>query len=61
MLGTIFNVTSTDVTAALAYVGNIFDDAKLLIILAIGLPLGFWVIGKVIGIVRLRAAGRRGA
>jgi len=42
------------VTDCLAYVGNLFTDVSLLIILAIGLPLGFWVIRKVISLVRVR-------
>lgn len=38
----------------LAYVGGIFSDLKVVIILVIGLPLGFWVIRKVISLVRAR-------
>jgi len=38
----------------LAYVGQLFTDTSLLIVLAIGLPLGFWVIRKVISLVRAR-------
>lgn len=42
------------ITASLAYVGQLFTDMSLLIYLAIGLPLGFWVIRKVISLVRAR-------
>lgn len=42
------------VTNALAYAGQLFTDTSLLIILAIGLPLAFWVIKKVISLVRVR-------
>jgi hypothetical protein len=38
----------------LAYVGQLFTDLNLLVILAIGLPLGFWVIRKAISLVRAR-------
>jgi len=42
------------VTSTLAYVGTVFTDLNLLIVLIIGLPLGFWVIRKVISLVRAR-------
>lgn len=35
----------------LNYMGQIFTDLNLLILLVVGLPLGFWVIRKVIGLV----------
>lgn len=38
----------------LAYVGDMFTDLSLLIILIIGLPLAFWVISKVVSLVRAR-------
>ncbi len=37
-----------------AYIGELFTDLNPIILLAIGLPLGFWFISKVIGIVRSR-------
>jgi len=43
------------VTSTLAYVGQLFTDTSLIVMLAIGLPLGFWVIKKVISLVRARA------
>lgn len=36
----------------LAYVGQLFTDLNLLIILVLGIPVGFWIITKVIGLVR---------
>ena len=42
------------VADALAYVGQLFTDLTLVIILVIGLPLGFWVIRKVVSLVRAR-------
>jgi len=38
----------------LAYAGDLFTDLNLIVILAIGLPMGFWVIRKVISLVRAR-------
>jgi len=38
----------------LAYAGDLFTDLSLVIILAIGLPMGFWVIRKIISLVRAR-------
>lgn len=51
----ISGVDASFITASLAYVGQLFTDLTLLIYLAIGLPLGFWIIKKVIGLVRARA------
>ncbi len=46
----------TDFISSLtAYIGDLFTDLNPLIVLAIGLPLGFWFIGKVISLVRGRA------
>lgn len=41
-------------TAAIGYVSTLFTDLYTIIALAIGLPLGFWVIRKVVGLVRAR-------
>jgi len=38
----------------LAYVGGMFSDLGVVIVLAIGLPLSFWVIRKVVSLVRAR-------
>ncbi|GAH91933.1 unnamed protein product [marine sediment metagenome] len=38
----------------MTFVGAIFDDAKLLIILAIGIPLAFFVIKRAISLVPSR-------
>jgi hypothetical protein len=51
MLGTIFSLAAEDITAMLAYVGNLFTDAGLLIWVAIGIPLGFYVITRVMRLV----------
>lgn len=47
----ILTITSLDVTSLLAYVGQLFTDVKLFVYLAIGLPVGFWVINRAIGLV----------
>ncbi len=51
----ILTVTAGDITGLLAYASGLFTDFNVLILLAIGLPLGFWVIKKVIGLVKARA------
>lgn len=38
----------------LAYAGALFTDLTPLVILAVGLPMGFWVIRKVIALVKTR-------
>jgi len=49
-----FTILEADVTAMLAYVGQIWTDASPLIVLVVGLPLAFWVIRKTISLVRVR-------
>lgn len=51
----IITIASTSLASILAYAGQLFTDLELLVILAIGLPVGFWVISKAIGLVRARA------
>lgn len=50
----ILTIAAPDVTALLAYVGQLFTDVKLFVYLAIGLPVGFWVINRAIGLVTSR-------
>jgi len=50
----ILNVSSTDITALLAHVGTLVSDVNVVIMFAIGLPLGFWLIKKTISLVRAR-------
>ena len=49
-----FSFTSSDVASTTAYITTIFSDAKLLIMLAIGVPLAFYVIKKVIALLPRR-------
>ena len=51
---TMFTIPGTLVTTTLAYVGELFTDLNAIIAVVIGLPLGFWVIRKVIGMFRAR-------
>lgn len=51
MLATFFTLEAADITAALAYTSSIFTDTKLLVLLAIGVPIGFYIIKKAIGLV----------
>jgi len=36
------------------WIGNVFTDLSPLIVVAIGLPLAFWGIARVIGLFRMR-------
>jgi hypothetical protein len=54
MLTALITLPGDFITNALAYAGQLFTDLQLVVILAIGLPLGFWVIRKVISLVRAR-------
>lgn len=51
----IITIASGTEAQLLAYAGQLFTDLTPLIVLAIGLPVGFWVINKAIGMVRGRA------
>lgn len=55
----IIPIDETFVSSTLAYLGQLFTDTQLLIYLLIGIPLGFWIIGKVIGLAVGRTRGRR--
>lgn len=50
----ILSFTSESLAAVLAYPTEIFTDLKFYILLIIGVPLGFWVIKKVIALVTVR-------
>jgi hypothetical protein len=43
----------------MAYAGTLFTDLSSVVILAIGLPVGFWVISKIIGLVFFSEDSRR--
>lgn len=37
-----------------AYIGTLFTDVWVVVALVVGLPLAFWVIRRIVGLVRLR-------
>jgi hypothetical protein len=52
--GGIVPLTAGNIASVLTYLPNLFSDLNVLIILIIGLPLAFWIISKVISLVRAR-------
>jgi len=54
MLLTLFTLPDGFLASMMDYVGAIFTDAKLLIILALGIPLAFYVIKNVIALMPSR-------
>ena len=50
----ILEFTSGNVATIFTYTNWLFTDLKLVLVLVIGLPLGFWVIRKIITMVRAR-------
>lgn len=48
----IITITADNLATTTAYIGELFGDVQIFVWLAIGLPLGFYVIKKVIGLVR---------
>lgn len=55
MLSAFFTLPTSTLTDLQAYIGDLVTDTSLLWIIAIALPLGFWIISKVISMVRSRA------
>jgi len=51
MLATFFEWGAASSTALLANVSNIFTDSALLIYIAAGVPLGFYVIRRILRIL----------
>lgn len=51
---TIITIPEGFVASTTGYIGSLFTDLSLLIVLVIGLPLAFWAIRKVISLVRAR-------
>ena len=51
---TIITFSSSQVASVLTYPAMLFTDLQLVIALVIGLPLAFWAIRRVIGLVRAR-------
>jgi len=51
---TLLTLPGDFVATTTAYIGEIFTDLQAIIAVVIGLPLGFWVIRKVISMFRAR-------
>jgi hypothetical protein len=49
---TLISLPSDFIASTTAYIGELFGDVIPLVVLAIGLPLAFWFIAKVIALVR---------
>lgn len=43
---------SGSIASIIGYTTTLFDDFKLLILLLIGLPLGFWILEAIISVFR---------
>lgn len=52
--GTYLTIPTSFTTSTLAYAGQLFTDLSLVIVLVIGLPVGFWVIKKVISLIKVK-------
>jgi len=52
---TLFTLPAESVSSTTAYIGELFTDLSPFVFLAIGIPLGFYVIRKVISMVAGRA------
>lgn len=51
---TLITLPADFIATTTAYIGDLFTDTYVLIALAIGLPLAFWFVRRVIGLVRAR-------
>jgi hypothetical protein len=50
----LFSLPEDFVTSTVAYIGGLFTDLEMLIVVAIGIPLAFYVIRKVISLMPKR-------
>jgi hypothetical protein len=53
-MSSIITLGGTFAADLLAYTTQLFTDTSTLVVLVIGLPLAFWVVRKVISLVRAR-------
>lgn len=56
MLGQFITLPVDAVDSLMAYVGGFFGDLWVLIALAIGVPLAFYIISRVVGLIRTRTS-----
>jgi len=54
VLPSILSISGENITTLLANAGTMVDDAKIVMVFAIGLPLGFWTIKKLIALITKR-------
>jgi hypothetical protein len=54
----ILEVPTSSIASIVAYSGQLFTDLQLLVWLAIGLPVGFYIINKAISVVSSRAKSK---
>jgi len=59
MMMTYITIPSSTPSDLLAYAGSLFTDLWLVIAVAIGVPLAFYVIRQIIGLVPKGRGGRR--
>jgi hypothetical protein len=50
----IISINTASSTELLAYAGQLFSDLWVLVVISIGIPLGFYIIKGAIGLVRSR-------
>jgi hypothetical protein len=53
-MDSILSVASGGASDILSYAGDLFSNLWVLIALVIGIPLAFWVINKVVKLVRVK-------
>lgn len=51
---TLITLPEDFIATTTAYIGSLFTDIWIVVALVVGLPLGFWVVRRIIGLVRLR-------
>lgn len=54
----LITLPSSTISDLVAYVGTLVQDTAPLWIFAIGLPLGFWAVSKIIGIITTHTRAR---
>jgi len=54
LLATLITLPENMVASIMTYASDLFESVSLIVILVIGLPLGFWLARRVIGLVRAR-------
>lgn len=58
-MGTILTVPASSTEDLLAFAGALFTDLWPLLIIAVGIPLAFYIIGRVISTVKVASRSRK--